>query len=222
LVPAPLNIPRLVNAISSDRFTSYLNARGQDQDRAFALYEWNAELCGAFYMPLQAVEVALRNSFHRELQASFGIDWPLEPKFLGVDIGLHKTIDDAKQQVRASKCQLDTPHVVAALSFGFWTTLLSKRLTDAIWLPALHRAFPEFYKLHAKAVTRADAAKLFDEIRHFRNRVFHHEPLFHRKSLQGDYDRLLEAAAWICPDLTLWARQRSASCQTMITLGPPP
>jgi hypothetical protein len=208
-------------AFSADRFSSYLLARGNDPARALALYEWNAALCAAFYLPLQAVEVGLRNACHGELRKTFGPNWPFEPRFLGLDLGIHRTVDDAKDETRKSKRPVDTPHVVASLHFGFWTYLLSKKLTDSIWIPAIHRAFPHFATIHGAVIQRSNAAGIFDSIRNFRNRAFHHEPLFHRTSLQADYDRLLEAATWMSTDLPLWIAGQSVACASMIASGPP-
>ena len=212
----------LILAISADRFSSYLRARANDPARALALYEWNAALCAAFYLPLQAVEVGLRNACHGELQKTFGTDWPFEARFLGLDLGIHRTVDVAKEETKKSKRPVDTPHVVASLHFGFWTYLLSKKLTDSVWIPAIHRAFPQYSHINGAAIQRSNAAAIFDSIRDFRNRAFHHEPLFHRNSLQADYDRLLEAASWMSADLRLWIAAQSAACASMIASGPPP
>jgi hypothetical protein len=211
----------LISAFSADRFSSYLLARANDPARALALYEWNAALCAAFYLPLQAVEVGLRNACHGELQKTFGADWPFEPHFLGIDLGIHRTVENAKEETKKSKRPVDTPHVVASLHFGFWTYLLSKKLTDSIWIPAIHRAFPHFAAIRCAAIQRSNAAGTFDTIRSFRNRVFHHEPLFHRTSLQSDYDRLIEAASWMSADLPLWIAGQSVACASMVASGPP-
>jgi hypothetical protein len=53
----------------SDRLSSYLAASANKRRRAIALYEWNSAVSAAFYVPLQTVEVALRNGSHRELAA---------------------------------------------------------------------------------------------------------------------------------------------------------
>jgi hypothetical protein len=211
----------LILAFSADRFSSYLLARANDPARALALYEWNAALCAAYYIPLQAVEVGLRNACHSELQKTFGADWPFDTRFLGLDLGIHRSVENAKEETKKSKRPVDTPHVVAALHFGFWTYLLSKKLTDPIWTPAIHRAFPKFATIRSAAIQRSNAAEIFDGIRNFRNRVFHHEPLFRRASLRADYDRLLEAASWMSSDLPLWIARQSASCASLIAAGPP-
>jgi hypothetical protein len=159
-----------------------LNARGQDHQRAISLYEWNAELCSAFYFPLQAVEVALRNVFNEQLGKVFGTDWPDTPSFLGIDVGIHKSVAGARAQAlkrlktkRGLKRPLQAGDIVAAFQFGFWTTLLSNHLVDSIWIPCLSKAFPEF--VMGRKIAHTDATVIFNDIRDFRNRAFHHEPI---------------------------------------------
>ena len=66
-IQQPVNkdqIAAILTAISPDRFRTYLIAAGHDQRRAFRLYLWNAQLGEAFHMPIQAVEVGLRNAIN--------------------------------------------------------------------------------------------------------------------------------------------------------------
>jgi hypothetical protein len=51
--------------LSRPRLGTYLRSAGNDQDRALALYEWNAELSAAVMRDLAHLEVALRNAYDR-------------------------------------------------------------------------------------------------------------------------------------------------------------
>jgi hypothetical protein len=68
-------IAAILGAISPDRFKPYLHAAGYDEERALDLYLWNARLGEAFHMPIQAVEVALRNSINIALSAGYTPNW---------------------------------------------------------------------------------------------------------------------------------------------------
>ena len=57
----------LIAAFSPERMGTYHEAVSGDHDKAALLYVWNAKVGAAFYGPLQAVEVTLRNAMHREL-----------------------------------------------------------------------------------------------------------------------------------------------------------
>ena len=223
----------MITAFSTDRFESYRAARGYDDARALALYVWNAEVCASFYLPLQTVEIGLRNTCHREMQRVYGNDWPLDPAFKGSDLSTHKQINEITGRLRAAAEKKNppppgkpfifvptTPQIVAGLGFGFWSFLLGKKYDRTYWRTAIHNSFPGYTTLHRHKISRGKAAETFGEIRNFRNRAFHHEPLFGRNSLRDDYDRLLEATRWISEDLYLWLKSESVNCDALITKGP--
>src|SRR3546814_16856784 len=47
----------LPTVISAPRFATYLQAMGNDREKALALYEWNLDLSSALIVPLQVCEV---------------------------------------------------------------------------------------------------------------------------------------------------------------------
>jgi len=166
-------LPTSEAALSVDRLSSYLAAANGDPRHALALYEWNTRVSAAFYVPLQAVEVGLRNACHRELSVLFGTTWPDEPGFLGLDRGFPEQIRGAKERLRRLAQTADTPHIVAELPFGFWTTLLSRRLEHSLWSQGLRRAFPRVQRISRISPARSVVADRFDYLRTFRNRIAH-------------------------------------------------
>ena len=139
------------------------------------------DLIEALVPCMHAVEVALRNSLHNTLTVHYGTDiWFYQPGVLesqGI-INLGRALQEAAQKppLRAGK-------IVAALSFGFWVSLLRGKYEQRLWQPnsfALQKTvFP-----HASGVSRQAIAQRFDAILKLRNRCFHHE-----------------AIAWISPTL---------------------
>lgn len=206
-------------ALSVDRFSSYVSAAAGDRQLALRLYEWNSKVSAAFYVPLQSVEVGLRNGCHRQLSVVFGAKWHDDGRFLGIDAGFAKSITDAKDRLRRSSQPQDTPHIVAELSFGFWTTLLSRRHEHSLWVPAIRKAFPRYIVVTGRQPRRRDIADRFDYLRVFRNRIAHHEPIFSR-ALKADYASLLEVASWMHEDLAEWTDCFS-SCSTLLREGSP-
>ena len=196
----------LVDALSTERFERYRAAGSGDNAKALALYEWNLRLCGAFYVPLHTVEIGFRNSCHKALTHHFGANWPHDMKFRSVDAHYARQIDKAIAASNAHNATPPVPKIVASLDFGFWTSLLQPKLTDTVWNPALSNAFPRYAAVNGKVIERQIAAETFRDIRHFRNRVFHYEPIFARRSLDEDLERLLSAVSWISIDLYLWMR----------------
>ena len=57
----PFDTQAFIDALSQARFDRYLGFADGDQQRALELYSANVGLSQAFYVPLHAVEIALRN-----------------------------------------------------------------------------------------------------------------------------------------------------------------
>jgi len=124
---SPGIIQALETALSAERLTAYLRVTSGDRERALRLYLWNTEISAAFYGPLQGVEVALRNALHRELSRVFGTSWYDAPA-MPLAARAQDLIREAKAAIAHSRKPVIPPRVVAALSFGFWVSLLGPGL----------------------------------------------------------------------------------------------
>ncbi|MFC3530234.1 hypothetical protein ACFOMH_18855 [Paracoccus mangrovi] len=210
--------------LSVDRFATYLAATGADREAAARLYTWNTAICAAFYGPLQALEIAVRNGMHRQLAKTYGVDWYDNPA-AGLNHGANGKVAQARTELQRDGYPLDPPHIIASLSFGFWVSLLGKggfvdrartqraNYEMTLWRPALRAAFP-----HAASLNRAGAHTPLDFLRTFRNRIAHHEPIFHRH-LQQDYQNILTVMSWTCPHKQSWMQ---AHCRVPELLALPP
>ncbi|MGO9769094.1 MAG: hypothetical protein ACLPSW_05985 [Roseiarcus sp.] len=201
----------LETSLSPERMATYVAKAAGSREKAVRLYTWNAAVSAAFYGPLQGLEVALRNAMHRELSAKYGADWYDNPA-CGLDVATEGRIAAARSDLRRDGYADDPPHMVAALSFGFWVALLGAggRLSGfgkanyemTLWRPALFRAFR-----HAK-INRKNAHAPLDYLRTFRNRIAHHEPILDRH-LAKDYASILQVAGWISPHTQTWISHHS-------------
>ncbi|MGW0020965.1 Abi family protein [Rhodococcus sp. NPDC003382] len=173
--------------LSKDRFALYVRKAGGDRTRALELYEWNAKLSAAFLHDLNHLEVALRNTYDQQLvHATLHGDrhWTdrktvqhLFPKHMRMDQRTGKQVDanrTPRDQIGYARSAAGaTPNpgkVVAELMFGFWTYMTSDLHEKTLWVPHLHKAFPQ----------NTDRSKVHDTLtalRKFRNRVAHHEPI---------------------------------------------
>jgi hypothetical protein len=155
----------------------------------------------------------LRNALHRQLRAVYGADWYDNPA-TGLDAGGLSRIDAAKNDLQRGGYGVDAPHVVAALPFGFWVSLLGRgghgRAPDTgkknydmtLWRKAVYKAFP-----HSNQ-SRVDTHKPLDYLRTLRNRIAHHEPIFARH-LEADFLSILAVTGWICPATADWIKHHS-------------
>jgi hypothetical protein len=167
--------PQFVNdlhlALSAERLEAYRRESEDDLDM-LTNYFWNIDLAEALVPCLHGVELALRNSIHREFSNRYVTDmWFYLPGVLDSG-GLEKLAEAVRKA--SHKPPLRAGKVVAAFTFGFWVSLLSSRYEKQYWQPdsfALVKAvFP-----HATGVGRHDISKRFNEILELRNRVFHFE-----------------------------------------------
>lgn len=201
----------LETSLSPERMATYIRAAAGDRKLAIRLYTWNTAASAAFYGPLQGLEVVLRNAMHRALSSIYGADWYDNPA-CGLDAGAQARIAGVKTDLRREGYVIDPPHVVAALAFGFWVSLLGRgglrpgaekaSYEMTLWRPALHRAFPNVRR------PRSDVHRPLDYLRTFRNRIAHHEPIFARH-LEADYASIMEVTGWICLDTRDWIAHHS-------------
>ena len=193
--------------LSRERLGTYLEAAQGNREEAVRLHVWNTAVSAAFYGPLQVLEVALRNAMNRRLGEKYGAAW--------YDNGRAGFSNGALERILRAKIEFardghgDDPHrVVAALSFGFWVSLLGRggRGTDyerTLWRPALRDAFP-----HCARLTRRQAHGPLNALRTLRNRIAHHEPIFSR-NLVEEHESILEISEWISPATRAWIEHHS-------------
>ena len=99
-------------SFSAERMSTYVAAAAGDRERAVALYAWNTVVSGAFYEPLQGLEIALRHALHGQLTRCYGEAWYDNPE-AGLDIGTLERIAEARTAL-ARVGQVPTPSRVVA------------------------------------------------------------------------------------------------------------
>ena len=198
----PSLLDQLRPSLSSDRVATYLTAAGFDADRALRIYLWNAHVGEAFHLPIQAVEVALRNSINKGLSNVWGENWWRDPHFLRhAEREQVSDIETAKVRIKRRNKVLCNGQIVATLSFGFWVAMLRPRYNPPVWSSNLRVVFPNL----PEDKTRYDLADSAKQSADLRNRIWHHEPIF-RMDLSAEFHRVMELLGWICPTTAQWVR----------------
>lgn len=104
-----------------------------------------------------------------------------------------QTVERARSRVAASAPSKVIPgKVIAELTFGFWTYLVSDLHEKRIWVPYLHRAFPD-------GTNRKKLNATLTSLRDFRNRVAHHEKIL--ANPEAKRRQLVSIAKLISPEL---------------------
>jgi hypothetical protein len=204
-IQQPLNgseIAAISVAISPDRFNTYLTAAGHSHERALKLYVWNAQLGEAFHTPIQAAEVALRNSINLALSNIYTPNWwECKNLFDLLDEERKGDLTTVLRRIRNRGQELYTGQVVAGLSFGFWVGILDGRYNPPVWGSQLRKAFPSFPAGRSRKSLHVSVRNVAT----LRNRISHHEPLIGRDSL-ADFSNLMALLVWICPEKAMWIR----------------
>lgn len=192
----------IIQSLSVRRFETYLKAAGYNAERALQLYLWNARLGAAFHLPVQAVEVSLRNRINTVLVAEFGPDWWRETQFLELaDHDRMRDLDMVKARTIRRGALLDTDQVVASLSFGFWAGMLHRRYNPRIWGRHLILGFPGL----PSDIDRDRLHQAVIKVARLRNRISHHEPLIKSNVMQHLQD-IMTLLRWLCPETAAWIK----------------
>jgi hypothetical protein len=108
----------------------------------------------------------------------------------------------AKLRLRERGRALEPGRLVAELTFGFWTSLLEVRYerNKVLWphllgAQLLHPSSPRSMR------SRKQLSPLLNRVRYLRNRVFHHEPIWHWSNLIQQHTVALDLMGWFSPAL---------------------
>ncbi len=193
-----IEIERLEEALSLERFGRYMAWAGNDHARALELYALNTRLSEALYTPLQMLEVALRNRIHAVLSASVQQRWFEAPGLLLVERQTGQVTEALAELARDGK--EPTPgRVVAALTFSFWTTMLGTSYEN-LWQTDLHRIGRHE---NGKGLRRKSLSGPLTPIRLLRNRIAHHEPIL-AWDLPKHHHAMLRITRWLSPAAADW------------------
>ncbi|WP_420369114.1 hypothetical protein [Curtobacterium sp. L1-20] len=198
----PATLPALPDLLSAPRFERYRNRYAGRSDLAARLYAWNTELATAFWGPVGCLEVFVRNAVHDALRRDRRDDWWNDPTVRLLDRE-RRAIDDAVRTLRR-RGELDPApdRVVAATSLGLWVGLTDGGIPrdpmwsyeTTLWQPRIVHAFPGLGNVRRKQLHRR-----LDEVRRFRNRLAHHEPV-HEAPVERIRDDLVAIAGFIHSD----------------------
>src|SRR6266700_954221 len=106
---------------------------------ALELYDWNAQVSGAFMAPLHICEVVMRNAVSDALTAVYGARWPWSPVFEASlpapSVGYNPRRD--LQRNRAPHPTTGTGG--GGLKGGLWEEMFTRGYDGGLWFPHLRR-----------------------------------------------------------------------------------
>lgn len=188
-------MPTLPDALSTDRFDTYLQWADGDSALAEQLYTYNVQLSAALYGPLHMHEVALRNMADKALTHAFGPHWFDDPAVLTTSYQVGCVIK-ARQTLQQNGKAATRSRIIAELNFGFWSSLFGRNLPPALW-QTLRPIF------QANGIQRGTIAQELRELRLLRNRIAHYEPIV-ALPLAQRYASITTLTGWLSPSAAAW------------------
>jgi hypothetical protein len=193
-------MPTLVDALSTERFGTYLTWADGDDALAIRLYSFNVSLSAALYGPLHMLEITLRNIADRALTTAFGMDWMDDRAALVTNYQQRCVADAYNDLMREGKAATHA-QMVAELNFGFWSSLFGRTPGNHLW-----RVLRPIFQ--TKGLQRSDIAAQLKDFRLLRNRVAHYEPII-ALLLAQRYADITTLTGWLSPSAAAWINHTS-------------
>lgn len=209
--------------LSAPRLNRYHDAVGQSKPKAVRLYKTNLRIAQAYHPLLGVLEVVIRNGINNQLSALFADpDWIINEKagFMN-DASLtytHKrtgrrkkntylksSVEKAERRIRKTGAVVTSGKVIAEQSLGFLTSLFEVHHYKLLKGSPIKM----FINLPA-GFGRKEVHNVFEEIRLFRNRINHNEPIcFDANNIDFSHcefihESILNIFEWIDPNLKTW------------------
>lgn len=206
---------KILEELASPRLKTYLTPLGYEQtkDSTKAYFLLN-DISQHFYVPLQLIEIALRNKIHQHISQKLRRqNWY---DTLPVTIKSQAMVVEAKRLAREEITTRPVNHddIVSRLTFGFWAYMLDKpyrNTADPNRLVWTDRDFLTVFSGKPRGITISLVMQRLQNLNDLRNRVFHHEPIWNTlkvnstedaiRVLKSKYSDMLEVLSWMSPDL---------------------
>ena len=204
----------LERSISSSRISTY-KSNGHTEIETIADYVLNAKISQNFYFLLQNLEVSLRNAIYD----SFKKHYPNSDFFYLFENNSFNRYKSKKEK-HSRECwkmlcgvkyklkhmqTLSDGKIIAELNFGFWTELLTSRdnkYTD-MWRRIFLDVFPNYKIKSSIDKDKISIALKIDDIRNFRNRIFHYEPIYNQSDLIKKHIDIFDVLTWLNEDMKI-------------------
>lgn len=167
--------------LSRPRYNRYLVATANDNKRAKKLYNANIRLAQSFHPILSQFEVVLRNSLNLKLSTHFGdIDWIINQKsgfmrhhsLKNSHFFIRTCVQKTENKLNRRLIPITSGKIISDQTFGFWLAFFLSHHYALVKGQPIH-IFPN----KPLKEDRASIYSKLNEIKNFRNRVNHCEPI---------------------------------------------
>jgi hypothetical protein len=164
-----------------------------NDEEIFKRYHFNMELSGELNKAIHVFEVILRNSIVNEWNIFLNDTlWPSSKNRIPQSKKYQDILDDINKAQKRLRPNSSNDDLVAALTLGFWKKIFSSKF-DVQNKKIVKKIFPnkDNWK-NDLLVDLSDLQMNIEIVWKLRNRIAHHEPVFHRKTLNSEYDLIIE------------------------------
>jgi len=185
-----MNLEKYRATIGVERLKSF--GYGQEnvtEEYLLQMYELNLKTSQSLYPALSMVEIHLRNAIDTMMQTLFSETW-LEDEIKEQRILLnydHNKLLQAYETLQSKYKEEDITHgkLISELTFGFWVNLCSKKYNPIIWTKkgTFRGVFVDYPKDKKERIH--EISDKLNKIKKLRNRIFHYEPILHKKDKFG-------------------------------------
>lgn len=172
----------------------FISKSRMKQYRNINEYFENLKLCKDYYIPLSLVEIALRNSLNNHFKRKISQNWLLDTNFIQIQ---HKSkIDISIKLLKLEKKKIEQDNILAELSFGFFVTFFKSAYKNYFRYNELKQIFPNLPSSKDKSINRHFVFTKLNNIRLFRNKVFHHDKIISKQEYQNMMDEIYEVLSY--------------------------
>ena len=215
-MPSTINYSPLLPLLSDARLNSFQNTFKPSTDaELYGIYCWSQYAAASLYPLLQSLEVTLRNTIDIAIRNQYGDFWwdtihcnktniSHTSFYSNIQSAIEKLTREwqKRERMRLGLNKYATitstvpvwshDQIVAATDFSTWQFILNgdfhkQNDRDFIWPSLLGKAFKNFSIIDNKpSEARKKLIDLIEELRGYRNRIFHHEPIWVKSSTVSD------------------------------------
>ncbi|PST83083.1 hypothetical protein C7T94_10730 [Pedobacter yulinensis] len=172
---------QLEQFISKPRLDRFLIACGNSKTKAQKLYKINLRVSQEPYPLLNLFEIFIRNAINAQMIVQFAdADWIVNqkahfmsnPSLSRSRFQMRHSVQNAEAAIRRKGAAVTAGKVIAEQTFGFWTSLFETHHFRLIGGAPL-----TCFANKPAVENRSSIAAKLNDIRQFRNRVYHNEPI---------------------------------------------
>lgn len=187
----------MIEINSDKRMAPYLQEFPSEPICALETYMWNTKISAQFWQVIGFTEIALRNRIDQQLSRRSTdpkYSWFRDPKIVRPGSLIARKVANASDLLLRSGKDITHERLLTELNLSFWQQLVS-RANRNLW-PDISRGF-----IAPKTITPDAFAELVEEFHQFRNRIAHHNKIWHL-DLYREYLVMIEILERIEPQFS--------------------